>query len=254
MIPRRETHAGRGCVPIRNTAPDSNPLLGPFLAQLLDESWKSYRKSRRRIRPRGGRRHVHRARISARRLLTTLDLLAGLDGGHGLLEALRALARQFSALGKLRDTQVQLRELNELAISDSERRPLRRSLKKKERRRCRSLTASDVDDIGPQIEKASARLASGPATAASGRRLKSGLNRALRADLERVNTLLPRGPGDLSRMHQARVAIKRYRYLIELLRPILSGVDPGAIKRLRACQARMGQENVTVQLLDFASG
>lgn len=170
-----------------------------------------------------------------------MDLLAELDPDHAMRGARRDLERQFSKLGSLRDAQVQRRGVDELSLPRSDRRLLRRQLGRRERRFSRKLSIAGHGWVSRKIASASARLASASSGHDENRILVQGLNRALRAARGRAMALQPRRAKDMARLHHARMAIKRYRYLLELLSPVLTGVDAGMLRQLQACQERMGQ-------------
>ena len=215
--------------------------MGRILARLLDESWDSYWKRLGRLKSGITPRRVHRLRVAARRLLTSLDLLIALDPGTGLTRGRATLERRFSALGSLRDAQVQRLELDQQPLPKAKLRSLRQVLKRRIRRLSRSAAKAGVGGLRRAIKRASARLASMPQSGASSRLLSSQLNGAVRSALARARALRPRRPGDLSQLHRARIAIKQYRYLLELLRPLATGVDERLIERLQACQTLMGE-------------
>ena len=134
---------GSASIPTADHTNEVSP--GRILARLLDESWLTFWRRRRHYRKAGGAGPVHKLRVAARRLLTHMDLLVGMDSDGDLREGLAALQKQFAAMGLLRDAQVQLHELNHLSLSKGKRRTLRRVLKKRERRLGREVLAAMVE-------------------------------------------------------------------------------------------------------------
>ena len=224
--------------------------LSRLLARQLDESWQSYARRIRQFSKPGAGRPVHKLRVSARRLLTNLELMTDLDADSGLGPAREALAEQFKAMGALRDAQVQLEEVEAMALPKARRKALRRALRRREGRLGAAVLETTGAGPGDEIRRVCDALASAPSDAASNRRLRSNVNRVLRDALLRAKRLRPRSPSGLGRLHRARIALKRLRYLSELVRPVAPGADRALFKRLAGCQTIMGDIHDTEVLLD----
>jgi CHAD domain-containing protein len=166
--------------------------------------------------------------------------MTDLDPDSRLKPEREALAGQFKAMGALRDTQVQLWEVEAMELPKARRKALRRTLNKRERRLVRKVVDATGAGPGEEIRSVCAALESAPSDTASNRRLRSGINRVLREALLRAKRLRPRSPSGLGRLHRARIALKRLRYLTELVRPVAPEADRALFKRLASCQTLMG--------------
>ena len=130
------------------------------------------------------------------------------------------------------------------------RRKLRERLKRKERQLGRRFSRLEYDALGPQFDKIAAALVERPQSKASERRLRAGINRALRSTLGRVEELYPRAASELDRLHRARIALKEYRYLTELLAPLATTKRAPKEALVLECQAVMGEIHDTEGLLE----
>jgi CHAD domain-containing protein len=226
-------------IAIPNARKKQGERLTRILARQLDESWQAYARRFRRFRKRGPSGPVHKLRVSARRLLTSLELMNDLDPDYGLGPASRGLLAQFKAMGAMRDAEVQRAELEALPLSKPKRKALRRVLRKRERRLRRSVLAAKNPGAGREIGRVCAALAAAPSDDAATRRLRAGLDRALRAAFLRADRLRPRDARGLIRLHRARIAIKRLRYLVEFMKPV-AGDHRALLRALARSQTLMG--------------
>jgi len=166
--------------------------------------------------------------------------MTDLDPDSGLEPAREALAGQFKVMGALRDTQVQVEEVEAMALPKARRKALRRALRKRERRLGAEVLDASSSSMAQEIRRVCGALASAPSDAASNSRLRSCINRVLRDALLRAKRLRPRSPSGLGRLHRARIALKRLRYLTELVRPAAPDAARALSKRLADCQTLMG--------------
>jgi CHAD domain-containing protein len=217
-------------------------LLSRLLGHWLEKSAHSYMKQLRCCRRRLKNRSVHQLRGQVRRLLAGLNLLDELISDRTVRKARAALKNQFGALGDLRDVQQQLRRLDRQLPHNPNLRQLCHHLQRRKRRLSR-LVRGSLKAVKPArwFASVSQRLVSLPAHPRLIQGLRSRVSKALLASLNRAILLLPRHAADLSRLHRARIAIKRYRDLAELLQSAGPRVDARLLTRLDNQQAVMGK-------------
>src|SRR5437867_2600827 len=87
------------------------------LEKSLKKQWKGYRKEIRRCQKEFSAKAVHRSRVAARRLLSTVELLAAFLPAQRVEKVQRALKRHLDICDDLRDTQVQLVAVSELRLA-----------------------------------------------------------------------------------------------------------------------------------------
>jgi CHAD domain-containing protein len=179
-----------------------------------------------------------------RRLMATADMIRRVMPDEGLQKVRRSLRKRLKALNELRDTHIQIITLRALAREFPSLRQLGAELRRREAKLIRAAGTAAIDRARLERSLADASLRLGSllalpgmpdvATAAARGALGAAFAQAIELR-QRVN------PGDPSSIHRLRVAFKRCRYMVEVLRPLLPGVDRKFLKSLNAYQTRMGE-------------
>jgi CHAD domain-containing protein len=232
--------------PRPDSAADSSPEVPAHLEHTLDERWRRYRKAFGRCRKDLSEDSVHQLRVETRRLLALLDLLDTLAGGEEL-EALRdTLKKFFRSFARLRDTQVQWLFVDQHRRRFPEVEPFAKALTRLEKRLVRKLD-KQVRRIGrKRIKKlvSALREVLDPALAEAGlrRRGRAMVTGRVSQAFRRVVVLRGRiRPDRPLTIHRTRVAFKRFRYLTELLQPLLPGVTLRQLQEMHEYQTLMGE-------------
>jgi CHAD domain-containing protein len=227
----------------------SSKTLPAALAKHLDagvrKARRRYHKRLERCQKKFSEGAVHELRVENRRILALLDLIAslGLDG------AVKKLARNFKkrldVFDGLRDTQVQLRHLKPLWRGFPEAHRLKTILQRREARLVSRL-ASEIKATKDtrlnrrlkEVEKCLRSCADGKS-----RKLAAQLAAAaLRETFQRVLALRRQvRASEPATIHRLRVSFKRFRYVSELLRPLLPGLTAAQIDRMKEYQAAAGE-------------
>jgi CHAD domain-containing protein len=219
--------------------------VGPALAEALDERWNSYRKELRRCQDEFSEEAVHELRVATRRLLAQFVLLSCVAPSTDLEKARSTLKRRIAALGDLRDTQVQLSFVDQLAPRFPELEPLRTWLWRREDRLIKS-AAKKVNrfrtrKFGKWIATMDEDLTASAENARARKQLASAVVRATAdAFAEVVRRRRAIDLADLGTIHLTRVAFKRFRYIVESLSPGLTGLSRRQLRALAYYQRRMG--------------
>ena len=223
-------------------------------AELLRERTEQLRQSLRKAR-RGQVAGVHKARVATRRLRELLPLL-GLEGDRAK-RLLRRLSRSAKRLGRVRDLDVQLHQIDLLirAEPDDTALPrLRGELRDKvERRRKRLVSKKTVATLERVVERLDRS-----ADPAAAKRLHGGreLRWAVQARIVRRSADLRRaisGAGSLyepERLHGVRVAVKKLRYTLEIAGTVLEGQYSDELRLLASVQQILGRQHDAQVLLD----
>jgi CHAD domain-containing protein len=222
-------------------AQKSFPLAG-HLAGNLCEMRHRYRKRLARCRKELSEEAVHDLRIQLRRIRALLDLLRVLGFHDSLKKADKNAKKLLDAFDELRDAQVQLRLLKPLWTLFPDSRGLKVILERNEdrfiREAIRKLKASKPSHLEQRLKKIEKRLnhcADTPAAEKASARI------ALRKSFQTLTSLRRRVRAtDSASIHRMRVAFKRYRYLIQLLEPRLSGLKMPTQKRMKEFQDAAG--------------
>ena len=192
---------------------------------------------------------IHQARVATRRLRETLPLIARGAPGRKLARAVRRLTR---ALGPVRELDVALLELEELARGQDIPRAAVQSLQqviRQERTRmyrdmARTIDRSRLDRLSEKLvahakkrDKLAVRprLADPKQLAAARERVARRAER-LRASIENAAAIyLP------DRLHEVRIAVKKLRYAMEIVRDLSGSRATVRIMTLKRAQDLLGR-------------
>jgi CHAD domain-containing protein len=237
------------------------PDTATHLEHTLDARWRRYRKAFDRCWEKFSETSVHQLRVESRRLLALVNLLDALIGDPELRAFRRLLKRFFRRFARLRDTQVQLLLVRRHRRKFPEVRALERTLAREEQRLVRKLDRKVRRSLRRQIKAHVTALRRLLKKARAGRgaevRGNDPVVRHVQAAFHRVVALRRRiQPGRPATIHRTRVAFKRFRYLAELLQPLLPGVSRRQFRAMHDYQGQMGEiqdlEILQARLEEFA--
>lgn len=222
------------------------PDIGTILIASLDERWHRFQAQLRRTRRSSTEGSVHDLRVSMRRLMATADMIRTLIPDQGLAKTRRSLRKHLKAFNHLRDTHIQILALRALAREFPPLRPLGTELRRREAKLIRAARGTIASINPPHLERsladASVRLGALLRLSGVGDIARATAVGAMGAAFARAFELRQQvNPGDPSSIHRLRVAFKKCRYMVEVLRPLLPGVDARFLKSLNAYQTRMGE-------------
>jgi CHAD domain-containing protein len=210
------------------------------------ERWERFQSELGRARRRTTEPAVHDLRVATRRLIAAMTIVESIVPAAGLRKPIRLLRRHLKSFNDLRDVQVQLVAVRPLR----QRFPVVRSYEIMLRRRRAELVKNaririDVmrrDEIRQPVTKAGETLYSlygSPIGQQIVRSILFGLAASAFAKvLERRSELAAVNPGSIHRM---RVSFKKFRYVIELARPIAPWVTKAHGRAMNAFQTEMGE-------------
>jgi CHAD domain-containing protein len=189
---------------------------------------------------------VHDLRTASRRLLSVLESVDAVVGGKAVRRMSKRVNRLLGRLGPLRDLAVEKETLLRVVgnrrspgIRSFERR-LDRDYSKSVRRSRRELEREGFRELRKarkQIERRILRMRLRAREKAS----RVGLLRAARAACERVREKRAAvDPHQVRTLHQTRIALKKFRYLLEAIAPVLPEGSASALETLHALQTTMG--------------
>jgi len=213
-------------------------------AESLAASFVEYDDRLRRLRKGLSTEAVHDLRVASRHLMAALDSVHALLGSKKALRCRKRIKNRLQQLGSLRDIQVQLRAAQKQLGSGKTAENFIRNLQRQERELCRQNVAKIRGANAKNLRKAIAalhrRIAEPPTRTDSNRFLKT-LNSIVDSDFEtvvaRLGALDSRDPRTF---HRLRVRFKRFRYLLEFLRTIMSVPDDRVV-RMKEYQDALGE-------------
>jgi len=251
-------------VQARRLAPfPGNVDLQALLAGSLDERMRKFRKELSRCKRRFSEGAVHDLRVSIRRLISMLDILLTVLPDDGLRKCRKMLKKHLRAFGPLRDVQVQIVQVAEMVSAYPELAPFLTVLRLREQRYIRKL--------GKQVQKIRvSALVQGMAegrkrvrtpfknTVTEGAVRAAIIGAAAAGFVRSVNPSADVSRSNASSIHKLRVSFKEFRYMVEVLQPILIGVTDGQLKAMHDYQQRMGDiqdlEVLTRSVSEFGIG
>lgn len=220
------------------------PKILRHLAKSLKKQWRGYRKELKHCQKDFSEAAVHASRIATRRLLSTVELLAGFLPPPRVKKIRRALKRYLDCFDALRDTHVQLAAVGKLRRTLAGAGLFYRFLRQREerfarqtRRKIRRIQSRPVGKWIKACRQECARQQQvlGPATATALvlRSIDQAFGRTceLRAQMD---------PQDTKTIHCTRVAFKKFRYMVEELAGFLPGMHPRRLAALHRYQTLMG--------------
>lgn len=216
--------------------------LAEHLAKTVRRTRHRYCKRLARCRDKVSQTAVHDVRVETRRVLVLLELLCRLGFFKSQNKLSQTVRKRLKAFGDLRDVQVELELLNPFWTQFPQAIGFKTVLERREEKLTSKLSAkirepkfASVNDDLKRVEKQIAR------SAALGSVMLSEARAALGAVFQEVELLREQVRGDdPASIHQMRVAFKRFRYLNELLQPVLRGITDPLLARMKEYQQSAG--------------
>jgi CHAD domain-containing protein len=187
---------------------------------------------------------VHDFRIATRRLLSILMLLEGISSKEHLQTANRDLKKRLKSFGRLRDVHTQLLYVGKLRRESTQAQTYYKALEKRECQHSKQMhrelphckSRRLADSIGA-IKKQLRRLLCEEEKENVFAPALATLRTSYANTLEYYHAI---EPADIRTLHRTRVAFKRFRYMIEVLQPMLPEVIQDRLKSMHDYQALMG--------------
>jgi CHAD domain-containing protein len=219
----------------------SIPPVNQLLLEALDKRWKNYRTELKRCRAEFSNEAVHDLRIAARRMLAVIQVLNSISPRPRLKKLNHSFKDQLDEFDDLRDTQVILAEVSEtmqelpqlqkvqdhLQIVEED---LLKTLRKK-------LKVIDLFDVSKRIRKTREALE----TKFDGDLVLQTLQAVDDAFLltkQRHSWIDSSQPATI---HRVRIAFKTFRYMVEIIHPLLNRYPIETLKQMNDYQSLMGE-------------
>lgn len=220
---------------------NQNPSINQFLVDALDVYWKNYRAELKRCRAEFSNEAVHDLRSSARRMLAFIQLLGYIFPRSRLQKLTHAFKEQLDDFDELRDTQVILAEVSETVqelpqltgfhayLLETEKRLLK-TLRKK-------LKVIDLFDVSKRIRRMRESLKVETESHLILPILQA-VDDAFLATKQRRDWI---NPAAATTIHRVRIAFKAFRYMLEIVHPLLNDFPSESLKHMHDYQSLMGE-------------
>jgi CHAD domain-containing protein len=228
-----------------------------LLITALDQRYAKYLAERKRCQAEFSEEAVHALRVAIRRLLALIELLRDIAPRPRLQKLRLACKAQLDSLDELRDIQVMLAEISGILESLPELAPLQKFLQKRAKRLLKT-AEREVRDfktsaICRRIENVRAGLTE-PTRSLELTALLAALDEAYLTVNQRQGRVEAAQPASI---HRVRVGFKKFRYMVEIIQPLLPNFPITQLKALHDYQTTMGEiqdlEVFLHTLADFAA-
>jgi CHAD domain-containing protein len=212
-----------------------------LLLEALETRWKSYRTELKRCRTEFSNEAVHDLRVATRRMLALIQLLNSISPRPRLRKLSRAFKEQLDEFDDLRDTQVILAELSEIIHEMPQLKDYQKHLKYSEEKLLRTLRKKIKNLESSEVTKR-IRKTHDAVEATENDELDMQILQAV----DDVYLILKQRHSrvDLSRpatIHRVRIAFKAFRYMVEIIQPLLKDFPAEQFKRMNDYQSLMGE-------------
>lgn len=232
------------------------PTPGQLLLDAFEKRWKKYRLELKRCRTEFSNEAVHDLRVALRRLLSLVELLNSISPRPRLRKLNRAFKSQLDDLDDLRDTQVMLAEISETVHDFPQLQQVQHHLEIAEKRALkglrRELKKLDLKEITRRVQKTRETLKE-EAEAALVEPILQSVDDAFLAMKQKYERVDPPQPASI---HRVRVALKNFRYMVEIIYPLLDGFPMENLNHMNDHQSMMGEiqdlEILMQTLVDFS--
>jgi phosphohistidine phosphatase len=241
--------------PTRNRGARSHDVL-KFISEILDREWNDYLKSLQEFQKNATVKNVHDLRVSIRRLMTSMELIERFNPDNTVRRARITLKDQLSGLSDLRDAHVEMVTIRRYLKQQPEIKQFHSGLCDRESSYLNAAKKmpwnSNVRFIENAVNRAKVRLGSRRATINISDASKI-INDALDQSFDNVNKQLGYvTTTDYSTIHSVRLAFKPFRYLLEMLQPLIP-VEHKQLATAKSLARIMGQiQDTEVLMKDLA--
>ena len=211
-----------------------------FLLEALDQRWKNYRARLKQCRAEFSNEAVHDLRTAARRMLALIRLLNTVAPRPRLQRLSRAFKDQLDEFDELRDTQVILAEISEtlpqlpqLQVFQDYLQGVEKKLLKTLRKKLRVV---DLFDVSKRIRRLRELLRTESESLATD--LLTTVDNAYAVTKQRQYWV---NPAQATTVHRVRIGFKSFRYMVEIVHPLLPGFPMENLKRMHDYQSLMGE-------------
>ena len=214
---------------------------GALLITALDERWENYLLQVKTCRGEFSEEAVHDLRVATRRLLAVLDIARALDPSPRLQKTRRFLKDQLDDLDDLRDAQVMLVDVSETIESFPDLARFEVHLQEREKHLLRlarkQINALKLSEFKKRIEKIGDSLMKRAVEENFHTRLYQAVDDVY---LRTMQTFVQVDASQPSTIHRFRLAFKKFRYMAEVVQPLIPDYPESHLERMHVYQSAMG--------------
>jgi len=226
-----------------------------LLMDSLNTRWDQYKAELKNCRREFSEEAVHDFRVATRRLLSLLSLLRTVMQDPEIQKIRRSLKDQLDNLDDLRDTQVLLSDISEMIYEKPALQPFQEYLQRIEKKLMRaahkeikSLKTAELSKRIRKLNQTVGELKQADLDVS----IFSAVDEAFAIVIQRYALIDPNQPATI---HRVRISFKKFRYMVEVIYPILENFPSDYLKRMHNYQTDMGDiqdmEAALQKLADF---
>jgi CHAD domain-containing protein len=213
-----------------------------LLLDVLNQRSSKYVEERRRCEEEFSDDAVHDLRVASRRFLALLTLLEIIDSRQSLKKLRRTFKKQLDSLDELRDTQVMRAGIAESVAALPELEPFGEYLRKREKKLLKAAEGEIIETKTGKISGRVEKIRDDLTGQLAGRDLAPSLLSAV----DNVNLTVRQRMGQVDHtraaiIHRVRVAFKKFRYMLEIISPLLPNFPESQLEAMHEYQSRMGE-------------
>jgi CHAD domain-containing protein len=212
-----------------------------LLIETLENRWKIYRSELKRCRKGPSEEAIHDLRVATRRLLALVDMLRIISPHPRLQKLRRAFKNQLDNLDDLRDTQVMLVEVSETVNDLPELALFYNYLTKREyhllKSAAKSVRSLQNSNVRTRLDSTRKALFKMEDENWLQRALLQSVDDAFETVLRRFRRIEPTQPATI---HRVRIAFKKFRYMVEIIYPLVPSFPETSFKAMHDYQDMMG--------------
>lgn len=237
---------------MKTAATEEQPNL---LLAALEERWRKYRIELKRCRAEFSNDAVHDLRVATRRMLALIQLLNSISPRPRLKKLSRVFKDQLDEFDDLRDTQVILARLSGIIRDLPQLRNFQENRQSSEKHLLKVLSKKvkrlEIPKVAKRIRKTHESIKA-ETDNDTDLQLLQAVDGAFLRVRKRFSVVDVAHPATI---HRVRVAFKSFRYMVEIVHPLLPDFPIENLKRMNEYQTLMGEiqdaEVFTKKLEDF---
>lgn len=212
-----------------------------LLLEALEKRWETCRAEFERCKAEFSNEAVHDLRVALRRLLSLVQLISDISPRKRLRKLSRSLKDLLDQFDDLRDTQVMLEEISRTIAELPQLQAFQAHLQKAGKRSLKELRGrfkkTDLKEVARRIRRTRESLAAEEKVDVAAPLLQS-VDEAYLKTRQKLGRVDPVQPASI---HRVRVAFKKFRYMVEIVHPMLEGFPEANLKRMNGYQTLMGE-------------
>lgn len=221
---------------------------GAALEASFRRLWKDYRDTYKLTVGKCSKKHVHDLRTSTRRLVAAVDLLSEAMPEFRDKKLRKLMKKPLRVTSPLRDLQIQIAYARDLIPFHPDLKSLVSDRKKETKGLTRKVGKELADLDMKKIRKGMRALLKSKVF--DGEIIHPVLLSAHAAFLRMMAQRERIEPNDTRTIHRIRIALKKFRYAVEFLEPLLPRATASDLKKMKEYQKQMGNIQDIAVILD----